>query len=111
MTRNLPKFLAFFMFAFMALAGAAYALSLADARSKGLVGEQQDGYVAAINQSSEVRELVADINARRTAEYTRIAKENGQTIAVVGKLAAPKIISGLPKGALYKDDNGAWATR
>lgn len=89
----------------------AFALDLSQARSQKLVGERPDGYVAAVKSSSDVNALVQEVNAKRKAEYTRISKENGQPVEVVAKLAAPKIISGLPSGSLYLATDGAWKTR
>lgn len=92
-------------------AGAACALDLAAARASGAVGETPSGYVTAIESSAEVEALVSSVNAKRKAEYARISKQNGQPVEVVGQLAAPQIIGGLPKGSKYQDASGAWKTR
>ncbi len=84
----------------------ALAIGLQEARSLGAVGEKTDGYVAAIKSSGPVNALVAEVNSKRKAEYTRISKENGQGVDVVGKLAAPQIIKGLPTGSMYQDGDG-----
>ena len=55
-------------------AGSASALDLQSARSQKLVVEQVTGYIKAANPSPEVDALVADVNAKRKAEYERIAK-------------------------------------
>lgn len=89
----------------------AFALDLQSARTSGQVGEKRDGYVAPIAKSADVSSLVAEVNAKRRAEYERISKENGQPVDVVGKLAAEQIISGLPAGAKYMDASGSWKTR
>lgn len=89
----------------------AMALELHDARAQGLVGEQADGYATALKPSAEVNALVGQINAKRKAEYTRISKENGQPVNVVGKLAAPQIVQKLEAGASYQDSNGNWQKR
>ncbi len=89
----------------------ALALDLQQARSQGLVGEQMSGYVAAVKPSEGVKQLVADVNARRLQEYKRISKENGQAIELVGRLAAKQIIEKLPKGSLYQDAGGKWQAR
>ncbi len=89
----------------------AYALDLHGARDQGLVGEQQDGYVAAIKPSADVAALVAEVNAGRKAEYARISAENGQPVSVVAKLAAEQIIKGLNKGNQYQNAAGAWVAR
>ncbi len=86
----------------------AYALDLAAARSQGLVGEGQNGYVVPIAKSKEVIELATDINAKRKIEYLRISKENGQPVDVVGRLAAQQIVSALPSGAQYQAEDGSW---
>ncbi|MGE3714349.1 MAG: YdbL family protein [Alphaproteobacteria bacterium] len=111
MKHSAKPFVASLLAGLLLIIAPAAAVTLDDARSRGLVAEKLDGYVAAINKSADVASLVEDINARRADEYTRIAKQNGQSVAVVGKLAAPKIIGGLPKGALYEAENGAWVTR
>lgn len=92
-------------------AGAASALDLSAARASGAVGETTSGYVAAIESSAEVESLVASVNAKRKAEYTRISKQNSQPVDVVGQLAAPQIIGGLPKGSKYQDASGAWKVK
>lgn len=69
----------------------AFALDLHSARASGAVAETPDGYVKAVQSSAEVEALVADVNAKRRAEYERISKQNGQPVDVVGKLAAPEI--------------------
>lgn len=97
------------LFAFVVLLSAeAFAMDLSQARSSGLVGEKLDGYVGAVSSSPEANALVAEINARRRTEYQKISKENGQPIAIVGKVAAENIINGLPKGSLYQGANGNW---
>lgn len=69
----------------------AFALDLHEARSKGLVQEQPSGYISAVQRSSDVESLVAEVNSKRRSEYERIAKENGQSVEIVGKLAAQEI--------------------
>lgn len=90
------------------LAGQAFAMELSQARAQGLVGETLDGYIAAVTASADANAVVADINARRRAEYTKISKDNGQSVAVVGKVAAERIIGGLPSGSYYKGADGSW---
>jgi len=93
------------------LAFPAFALDLHEARSAGQVGEKADGYAAALKSSPEVTALVADVNAKRKQEYTRISKENGQPADVVAKLAAVQIIQNLDPGSKYQDESGSWKTR
>ena len=80
------------------IASSAFALDLHTARSSGVVAELPTGYVKAVKPSAEVDALVKEVNAKRRAEYTRISKENGQTVDVVGTLAAPQIAKGIAAG-------------
>lgn len=89
----------------------AIALDLSEARTKSLVGEKNDGYIEALKPSTEVNMLVSDINNRRKAEYTRISKENGQPVSVVGKLAAVEIAKKLPSGSMYQNNAGSWVRK
>ena len=92
-------------------ASAAFAMDLHEARNTGLIGEKLDGYAVALKPSSEVNALVAEVNAKRRQEYTRISKQNGQSVDVVAKLAAAQIIKGLDAGSQYQAPDGSWKTR
>ncbi|MFA4994188.1 MAG: YdbL family protein [Bdellovibrionales bacterium] len=93
------------------IATPALALDLHQARSGGQVGELTSGYVAAIAQTPEVKALVADVNAKRSQEYARISKQNGQSVDVVAKLAAQQIITNLAPGSSYQAQDGSWKKR
>lgn len=97
--------------AFVMISLPALALDLHQARSQGLVGEKSDGYVTALKPSAEVNALVNDVNSKRRTEYTRISKQNGQSIDVVAKLAAPQIAQGLEPGSKYQDASGNWQNK
>jgi len=88
----------------------ALALDLNAARTQGLVGETSSGLIAVVKSTSdpEVNALVSEVNAKRTAEYAKIAKQNGQTPDVVGQLAFKQIVDGLPPKALYQATGGGW---
>src|ERR1043166_8631785 len=99
-----------FLFALAALPAWA-GLDLQAARSQGLVGEKADGYVSGLKNSPDVTALVAEVNARRKAEYASISKKNGQSVDVVAKLAAEEIINKLAPGASYQGPDGSWKKR
>jgi len=90
-------------------AGAAAALDLDGAKAKGLVGEQTDGYIGAVDSSPtpEVKALVADINERRRASYAAIASKNGTAVEAVAALAAQKLVDRVPPGQ-WIGDKGRW---
>jgi len=93
----------------LALPVAAAGLSLADAKARGLVGEQYDGYLGVVDSSSgEVRALVDDVNARRRAEYRRIAESNQVDVGDVEALAGKKAIERTASGGFVKGPDDRW---
>ncbi|MBE1300031.1 MAG: DUF1318 domain-containing protein [Alteromonadaceae bacterium] len=85
-----------------------WAMSLSDAKSKGLVGEQRDGYLGVVVDSSEARSVVRDINAKRKAIYIELANKNGVAVDVVAKLAGEKAIAKTQSGHYIKNAMGKW---
>ena len=76
----------------LGLSPAAHAASLDQAKKQGMVCEMPTGYLKATGGATgDVKEMVQDINAKREAEYTRIAEENGVRPDQVGKLTAQKL--------------------
>lgn len=106
----MKRFFALMTVLLAVIATPAFAISLDDAKAKGLVGERIDGYIGSVssNPSAEVSTLVSDINAARKAEYAKIAKRNGQPVSVVEKLAAAKLIERTWTGHYYMDGAGNW---
>ena len=64
-----------FLVALAGWANASWALSLQEAKAQGLVGEQANGYLAAVKSdaSADVKALVDDINVKRKEKYQSIA--------------------------------------
>ena len=89
----------------------AFAMDLDAAKAGGLVGEMRNGYLGVVKSTPEAEAVVSDINAKRRAEYARIAKQNGQDISVIEKLAAQKAYEMTPKGHYLKDAGGNWVKR
>ena len=54
----------------------AWAIDIRDAKAQGLVGEANTGYIAAVKSpaSAEVRALLADVNAKRKAQFEATAQ-------------------------------------
>ena len=92
-----------------AAAAPAVAIGLNAARAKGLVGETQSGYIAAVKSpSAEVQKLVNSVNAKRRKHYQSIASRNGVSVDEVGRLTAQKLINSLPGGVYYQASGGGW---
>jgi uncharacterized protein len=84
--RSLPLVVLFTMF----IASPAFALDLQSARAGGMVAEQPTGYIKAV--TPEASALVAEVNAKRKAEYERIAKEKGTKVEDVAAIAAQELM-------------------
>ncbi len=91
----------------MALALPALALTLEEARTAGLIGEQADGYVGAVSASPEVTALVQEINRKRLEHYRGIAAKNNLEVDKVARLAGEKLIEKAAPGEMIRD-NGGW---
>ena len=91
----------------------AEASSLDDLKSEGEIGEQTDGYVAAVDASpsAEVRGVVADVNTKRRAKYTEIAAKNGTDVDTVGQLAGEKLVKRAASGTYIRKPGGSWKKR
>ena len=90
----------------IALPQLAFALSLDEAKAKGLVGERQDGYLGAVSATPEVNALVKDINNKRRSFYQESAQKNGTSQAAVEALAGQKAQSLTPAGQYIQTGSG-----
>lgn len=86
-----------------------FAADLDQAKRDGLVGERADGYLGLVVETapSDVAALVAEVNAKRKAEYQRIAAANNLTMEQVQALAGKKTIEMTRKGDRIMT-NGGW---
>lgn len=88
-----------------------FALSLEDAKQRGLVGETPSGYLEAIAPSAEAQQLVNEINQKRTEAYKAIAAKNGAAIAAVAQIAGKEAIENAPTGTFVKVPGGGWTRK
>jgi uncharacterized protein YdbL (DUF1318 family) len=91
-------------------AGVAVAVELADAKAAGQVGERPDGYLGLVHDDApaEVKALVDDVNAKRRAEYAKIAAQNDTSVDVVGTLAGRKLVERTEAGRYVMTPAGKW---
>ncbi len=94
-----------------ASAASAFALDLDTARSKGLVGEVDNGYIAIPpGAGDEAAGLVDSVNDQRHSVYKGIAEKNGISIEATGKLTFQKRYPGFPSGTWVKIQ-GKWSRK
>lgn len=91
----------------------AWALSLDDAKAKGLVGERTNGYLGAVsgNASSDVQRLIASVNQQRKQRYQEIAKRNKTNLQAVEVLAGKTAIKKTKPGNYIQLPSGQWAKK
>ena len=88
----------------------AWALDLEEAKERGLVGEANDGYLAAVQQpaSPEVKALVDDVNAKRRTRFQQTADNNNIRPEQVSHRFYQLAVQKTAPGHYYQDANGSW---
>ena len=92
------------------LSFSAWAITLDDAKNQGFVGEDSSGYLGLVVQSAEAKAVVDEINAKRKAQYLKLAKKNNLSLAQVEALAAAKTIEKTRVGH-FIEVNGEWVKK
>lgn len=92
---------------------AAFAQTLDEAKSAGLIGEKSDGYIGLVQSSAPaaVVRLVEDVNRQRRERYEQIARENGITVDQVAKLAYARAVEATRSGHIVEDASGRWVRK
>ncbi len=91
----------------------AWALSLGDAKGRGLVGEQPNGYLGAVsgNTSSDVQSLIASVNQQRKQRYQQIANRNKTNLKAVEILAGKTALKKTKPGNYIQLPSGQWTKK
>jgi uncharacterized protein YdbL (DUF1318 family) len=92
------------------LASSAWALSLDDAKSQGLVGERSNGYLGIVvnNPSGDVKTLVADINSKRKQAYQESASSAGVELQIIELRIGQRLQHKTSRGQYIPTEGGAW---
>ncbi len=88
----------------------AWAIDIRDAKAQGLVGEASTGYLAAVQTpaSSEVKALIANVNAKRKTKFQSTAEKTGTTVVQVSNRFYELAVQKTAPGHYYLDKNGRW---
>jgi uncharacterized protein YdbL (DUF1318 family) len=87
--------------------GPAFALSLDEAKSQGLVGEKANGYLGVVvSGSQEAQSLTNDVNRKRQQAYQDIAARNRTPLETVEALAGEKAIQNTKPGHFVEGPAG-----
>ncbi len=106
------KSIAVFLFAILIIP-TAFAVTLQEAKSQGLIGEQRDGFVGFVATSvpADVTELVRQVNEERRQRYQKIAQENGISVDQVQALAYQQAVDATQSGHYLQNASGAWVRK
>jgi uncharacterized protein YdbL (DUF1318 family) len=88
----------------------AFSLELSEAKQRGLVGEQINGYLGAVVMQGDVKLMLEEINAKRKAKYQELAAKNNLSLAQVETLAANKAYGKTSPGHFIQV-KGAWVKK
>jgi len=77
-------------------------------KTKGIVGENNAGYLEFIGTKKEQADVVAAENEDRKTVYAAIAKQQGTTAELVGKRRALQIAKKANPGEWVQDASGKW---
>lgn len=77
-------------------------------KAKGLVGENNQGYLQFVSAAKEQEDLVAAENADRRMAYEAIAKQQGTPVDLVGKRRALQLVEMAGPGEWLQNDAGQW---
>jgi uncharacterized protein YdbL (DUF1318 family) len=117
--KRLSKILAFLLIGFFVAGISAFADDIKtrmkqrlpvilELKAKGIVGENNAGYLEFIGAKREKADVVAAENKDRKTVYTAIAKQQGTTAELVGKRRALQIAKKADPGEWVQDASGKW---
>ena len=88
----------------------AWAIDIREAKELGLVGEANNGYIAAVQSptSAEVKALVADVNKKRKMRFEASAEKRGLTVAQVAHRFYELAVDKTRPGHYFQDSDGRW---
>ena len=95
----------------LAAVAPAFAMSVEEAKTKGLVGENANGYLGVVNPGSqEAQSLTNEVNNKRRQAYEDIAARNRTQLDAVEALAGEKAIQNTKPGH-YVEGPGGWSRK
>ena len=88
-----------------------WALSLEEAKARGIVGEKRNGYLGVVHAANqEAQALLQDVNQKRRDAYEEIARRNRTHLQAVETLAGEKAIQNTKPGN-YVEGPGGWVKK
>jgi uncharacterized protein YdbL (DUF1318 family) len=90
-----------------------WGLTLEEAKTQGVVGEQPNGYLGVVQPgaSADVQALVNDVNQKRRQMYEEIARRNSTKLEAVEMLAGKTAIENTRPGNFVRGPSGQWVKK
>jgi hypothetical protein len=110
MKHTIRTLLATLFLALSVIAIPAWAMSLDEAKAKGIVGETPTGYIASVKPTADqdVIKLINEINTKRRAAFTESAANAGVTLDIIEIRISQRLYELAPKGTYLQTPNGQW---
>ncbi len=81
---------------------------IVDLKARGVVGENNQGYLEMLGGQTEQQEVVAAENRDRRLIYEQLARQTNTSVQVVGQRRAIQLAERAPPGEWLQDANGNW---
>lgn len=81
---------------------------IADLKARGIIGEDNRGYLGFVTSAREKEDVIAAENEDRKAVYTYFAKQQNTTIEVVETIQASRKAEKTASGEFFQKPDGAW---
>ncbi|MBU0969791.1 MAG: YdbL family protein [Proteobacteria bacterium] len=85
--------------------------AIVELKAQGLVGEDNQGYLAFVTDQKSQEEIVASENADRKAVYAQIAQQQGTTLDLVEKRRAMTLAERAIPGEYIQKADGSWVKK
>lgn len=82
--------------------------AIVDLKARGIVGEDNNGFLAYIHGKNEKEDVVAAENTDRKTVYAAIAKKQGTTVELVGQRRALQLAEKAKPGEWLQKPDGQW---
>ncbi|MDA3791623.1 MAG: YdbL family protein [Desulfobacula sp.] len=81
---------------------------IADLKAKGIIGEDNSGYLGFVTGAKAQEEVVAAENNDRKTVYSHFAKQQNTTINIVEKVQAKRKAERTKPGEFFQKPDGSW---
>ncbi|WP_300462429.1 YdbL family protein [Desulfobacula sp.] len=82
--------------------------AIADLKAKGIIGEDNSGYLGYVTQTRVQEDVIAAENKDRNAIYAHFAKQQNTTLQLVEKIQAQRKAEKALPGEFFQHPDGSW---